>query len=336
MEKRFKNGLVLGKFMPPHAGHLHLINTAAEHCEKVYVMICSIKSEPINGLMRFFWLKEIFIGRDNIEIIHCTDENPQYPHECKSNNEFYLDYWCPSVYSRVEELDVVFTSEEYGEAFATYLAVEHFLVDIKRKTHPVSGTAIRNNPFANWEFIPDVVKDYFTKRIVIMGPESTGKTVLTKNLADHFCVDFVGEYGRTYYEETITPDRKMEREDFYNIAVKHNDLLLDKHVGTTHKCLIVDTEAMTTKIFGEMYVDGYYDNRLDEIIKYQWFDLYLLMDVDVPWVDDGTRDFPNSRVSHFNRLKDELTRNNKPYIVISGNYDERFEKAKRAINEIIG
>ena len=335
MEKRFKNGLVLGKFMPPHAGHLHLINTAAEHCEKVYVMICSLKSEPINGHMRFFWLKEIFLGNENIEIIHCTDENPQHPEECRSNNEFYLDYWCPSVYNRIEELDVVFTSEEYGEAFATYLAIEHFLVDKERNTYPVSGTAIRNNPFANWKFIPDVIKDYFTKRIVIMGPESTGKTVLTKNLAKHFDVDFVEEYGRTYYEENITPDRKMEREDFYRIALKHNDLLLDKHVSTTNKCLIVDTEAMTTKIFGEMYVDGYDDNRLDEIIKHQWFDLYLLMDIDVPWVDDGTRDFPKHRESHLNRLKEELEKNNKPYIVINGNYDERFEKAKNAIQRII-
>ncbi len=336
MEKSFKNGLVLGKFMPIHYGHIHLINTAALNCEKVYVMICSQEGEPINGLIRYFWLKEIFGGNNRIEIIHCTDKNPMYPHECESLDVFYYEFWVPSVRKHIKELDVVFTSEDYGDEFAEYLGIKHFLVDKDRFIFPVSGTAIRTNPFANWSFIPDQVKDYFTKRIVIMGPESTGKTVLTKNLAKHFDVDFVDEYGRTYYEATITPDRRMEKDDFHNIALKHNENLLEKHAGSINKCLIVDTEAMTTKIFGEMYVDGYQDERLDEIIKHQWFDLYLLMDIDVPWVNDGTRDFPNSRETHFNRLKDELKTNKKEYIVISGTYDERFEKAKREIERIIG
>jgi len=89
MEKKFERGLVLGKFMPVHNGHLHLINTAAKQCEKLFVIVGSLKSEPINGILRYNWLKMIFEDDKNIEIIHCTDENPQKPEECESVDVFY-------------------------------------------------------------------------------------------------------------------------------------------------------------------------------------------------------------------------------------------------------
>lgn len=334
MEKRFKRGLVLGKFMPPHNGHLHLINTALEQCEKVFVMICSLKSEPINGVLRYNWLKMIYEGQKNIEIIHVEDENPQKPEEVESLDVFYNTFWVPTVFNRISLLNAVFTSEEYGLEFSKYLGVEHVLVDIDRQTHPISGTKVRNNPHDNWNFIPDVVKSYFTKRIVIMGPESTGKSVLTKKLAEYYGVDYVEEYGRTY-TETIKSAKDLEKEDFYTIATRHNSMLLDTHVDTTNKCLFVDTEALTTRIFGEMYLDNYKDARIDEIINYQWFDLYLVMDIDVLWVDDGTRDFPNERLNHFNRIISELDKLGKKYVIIKGDYDERFALAKKEVDKIL-
>lgn len=335
MEKRFKNGLVLGKFMPLHNGHLHLINTAIEQCDIVYVMICSLDTEPINGSLRWSWLKMIYNNNKNVVIIHCEDENPQNPEEADSVDSFYYNFWLPSVYNRIKELDVVFTSENYGDEFAKYLKVEHVLVDLDRVTHPVSGTAIRNNPFANWEHIPDDVKSFFTKRIAIMGPESTGKTTLVKNLSKYYGVDYIEEYGRTY-TETIKPAIQLDREDFYKIADTHNDMLLDKHEETLGKLLFVDTEAITTKMFGEMYLHDYKDERLDEIINHQWFDLYLVMDIDVPWVSDGTRDFSHDddRKRHFNKIKAELDRLERNYVVISGDYDERFEKSKKEIEKL--
>jgi HTH-type transcriptional repressor of NAD biosynthesis genes len=335
MEKRFANGLVLGKFMPLHNGHLHLINTAIEQCDVLYIMICSLDTEPINGSLRWSWLKMIYNNNKNVVIIHCEDENPQKPEEADSVDSFYNDYWVPSVYNRIQQLDVVFTSEDYGDEFAKYLNVQHVLVDLDRVTHPVSGTAIRNNPFANWEYIPNDVKSFFTKRIAVMGPESTGKSTLVKKLVNHYGVDHIEEYGRTY-TETIKPALELDAEDFYKIADTHNDMLLDKHEETLGKLLFADTEAITTKMFGEMYLKDYKDERLDEIIKHQWFDLYLVMDIDVPWVNDGTRDFSRDedRKRHFNKIKAELDKLGKNYVVISGHYDERFEKSKKEIEKL--
>jgi len=335
MEKRFKNGLVLGKFMPPHLGHLHLIDTAIENCEMVTVMVCSLKNEPILGLGRYMWLVEIYIDNDSVDIIHCQDENPQKPEECESTDIFYNNYWVPSVNSRIGNLDVVFTSEEYGDEFAKYLGIEHFLVDIDRKKFPISGTEVRNNPYKNWDFIPNEIKNYYTKRVVIMGPESTGKSMLTKELADHYKVAYVEEYGREYTTDVKAP-KELEVDDFYTIAKGHDDIIFDKLVETTDKLLIVDTEAITTKLFGELYIDGFKDDRLEDIIKYQKFDLYLLLDIDVPWVDDGTRDFPHLREKHMGMLKKELEGKGIEYQLITGDYKERLIKSIQIIDDLIG
>lgn len=337
MEKKFKNGLVLGKFMPPHKGHLHLINTALEQCENVFVLICSLESEPIKGVLRYNWLKMIYADVKNIKIIHVTDELPQHPDECASKYDFYIKNWCPVVIKHAPILDVVFTSEEYGDEFAEYLCVEHVLVDIDRVLYHTSGTKVRSNPIQEWDYIPDIVKEYYTKRIAIMGPESTGKSILTRMLAEVFETLYVKEHGRTYIE-TVKPSLQLEKEDFYNIALMHDEQLLNAHIECLRPWIFSDTEAITTKLFGEMYLgDDFKEERIDEIIKYQWFDLYILLDIDVPWIDDGTRDFPHplDRRRHFNKIKNELDRLGRKYVVINGgDYNERFEKAREIINSL--
>lgn len=334
MEKKFSKGLVLGKFMPPHNGHLHLINTAAEQCEKVFVFICSLKSEPINGKLRANWLRMLYADQSHVEIIHVEDELPQKPEECDSVDTFYNQFWVPTVYDRVSELDVVFTSESYGDEFAHYLGIKHVLVDIERITYPVSGTKVRNNPMEYWRFIPDIVKEYYTKRIVVMGPESTGKSTLIKNLAHEYGTSYVPEYGREY-TETVKKGTDLDKEDFYKIAIQHEDNMLESHINNRMPFLFIDTEAITTKTFGQLYLKNYEDDRIDDIIKHQWFDLIILLDVDVPWVNDGTRDFPNDRKKHFNMLQKELNRWGKKFVVIGGNdYVSRFQRAKEEIDNL--
>lgn len=329
--KKYKNGLVLGKFMPPHNGHLFLIDTAISQCETVHVMVCSEPNQPISGQLRWQWLSEIYHFYPNVNIIWCDDENPQYPNECKSVDIFYQRYWVPSVYNRIKELDAVFTSEDYGDEFADYLNVEHVCVDQPRILHKVSGTLIRNDPHAYWEYIPKVVRPYFTKKVVIMGPESTGKSTLGKRLAAHYNTSYVEEYGRTYTEKT--PYQPITQMDFTNIAKGHKSLV-DKAIAKGEKIIFVDTEAITTKVFGEMYVKGFDSTEIDKYIKEQQYDLYLLLDIDVPWIDDGTRIFPEHRASHLTRLKAVLEENDIKYTMINGTYENRYHKAINEINNL--
>ena len=338
MKKLYKNGLVLGRFCPFTLGHKHLIMTALEQCETVYVMVCTLQSEPINGFDRFCWVVQTFQGYRNVKVIWCQDENPQKPEECASVDEFYDKYWVPTVYSRIPSLDVVFTSELYGDEFAHYLGVDHVLVDLERKKFPVSGTQVRFNPYGEmWNYIPNCVKTYYNKSVVVMGPESTGKSTMVKNLAKHFGVKFVEEYGRTYTER-IKPASDFTVKDFEEIAKEQFYLVELKKKWNPDKLLFVDTEAITTKLFGEMYLENFESKMIDTIIKHQTFELYLLLDVEVPWVDDGTRDFPlpTQRIKHFNMIKDELTKRNLPFVVISGSsYEDRFNSAVLEVKKLL-
>lgn len=331
MIKKYKNGLVLGKFCPPQMGHMFLIDMAVEQCEVVHVMVCSEDCQPIPGQLRAQWVKHIFRSEPSVKVIWCNDDNPQYPDECESEDVFYKKYWVPTVYKYIEELDAVFTSEEYGFEFARYLGVKHEQVDQPRGHYAISATAIRNDPYANWRYIPKSIRPYYTKKIVIMGTESTGKSTLTRKLAYYYNTEYVKEYGRQYAEAKLS--EAWNNADFNNIALLHNDYISRK-LAKGEKVLFVDTEAITTKIFGEMYLDTFDSTKVDTIIDKQKFDLYFVLDTDVPWVDDGTRLFPHLREQHKARIIKELTYRNIPYILIGGTYHERFEKMIKEIDKL--
>jgi len=359
MEKRFKNGLCLGKFMPIHNGHVHMIREAAKQCEVVHVMVCSRLCEPIDGEIRFKMAKDIFINEKNINVIHCPDENPQYPED----NENFWQIWHDSVYSYIPELDAVFASEDYVFAFAKCLNVEPVLVDKNRVAFPISGTDIRRNPFDNWAYIPDEVKSYFRMKIAIIGPESTGKSTLTTQLGEIYDGMVVDEYGRWYTENKVKT-KDLKPEDFYHIAGEHYQSMLRaericERDRKDCRYIFVDTEAIVTKTFLSMYTDmndwynsdksddvTYYSDKIDGLIKLQIFgngfyqnvgkiDLYLLTYPDIAWKDDGTRDFSEQkdRLLHFLRIKAQLEANNANFKIVMGKGDQRLQNAISIIKE---
>jgi len=131
--KTYKNSLVLGKFYGIHFGHLYLIDTAIENSEKVNVIVTHNSTQFIPGKVRYNILKDNYKDNPNVIFHLVSDEGlPQHDYECESLDKFY-SYWVPLVKNQVSDLDVVFTLEEYGDDFAHYLGVDHFLVDLERK-----------------------------------------------------------------------------------------------------------------------------------------------------------------------------------------------------------
>jgi HTH-type transcriptional regulator, transcriptional repressor of NAD biosynthesis genes len=310
--------------MPPHMGHLQLIKEAEKYVDHLYILVGSLESEPIPGELRYQWMKEL---NPKHTIIHVTDEVPQYPHEHPDFWEIWIGIF--KKYLPVQP-QVFFSGEEYGDDVARHLNIDHIRID--RTTFPivVSATAIRSNPFGNWDFIPDVVRPYFVKRIVLTGPESTGKTTMAQKLAEYFNTNWVEEFGRVHFERV---NGKLLREDFLIIA-KTQIEKEDEAARKSNKLLFCDTDLMVTQIFAEMYLNEQIEWILDES-KNRKYDLFLLMDIDVEWVDDGTRDFPHRRTQHFERLKLELERRGLPFVIISGNYDQRFFRAVEAVKNSI-
>jgi HTH-type transcriptional repressor of NAD biosynthesis genes len=325
MGKRFKNGLIVMKGYPVHKGHLYLIDTASENCDVLNVILSHNERQTIPGEVRYNWLKEIYQHNDNINVFHFDDgDMPQYDYECETLDEFY-SYWVPKIYSIVSDLDVVFSSENYGDDFARYLGVEHFLVDKERVTIPISGTSIRDDVFANWDYLPDEVKPYFNKRIVLMGPESVGKSTLTKDLANHFKTNYVEEYGRFVYEMN---GNSITKDDFIPISEGRQDIE-DYEITMSNKYLFCDTEDITTYLFLKMYCTDYEKEEkwfLNTLKNKSNYDLYILLTPDCPGVQDGTRNFLEGRENHYNVIKNELISRNCNFIEVSGGWKERFDK----------
>lgn len=322
------------KALPPHLGHFFLIDTAISQSEMVHVIMTHNTSQPIPGEIRFETLKAIYGNNPKVKLYSISDEGlPQYDHECETLDHFY-SYWVPLVYNQVKELDAVFTSENYGDDFARYLGIKHVLVDKERKQVPVSGTLIRSNPIQYWDFIPEPIKPHFVKRVVIMGPESCGKSTLTKDLANHYQTNFVIEYGRLVYENNggVTID------DFIPISKGRQDLE-DWMIKHSNKLLFCDTEDITTYLFSKMFypndyhkVEEYFKDVLEKKPKY---DLYILLKPDCDAVQDGTRQFLDERWQHYEVIKKELIERGCNFVEIGGDWDNRLEESKKLINNLI-
>jgi HTH-type transcriptional repressor of NAD biosynthesis genes len=331
----FKNSLVLGKIYPPTVGHLYLIDTAISQSEHTHVIMTHNPSQSIPGDVRYEALKAIYQNNPNVTIYSVSDEGlPQHDNECETKDEFY-SYWVPLVYNQVKELDAVFTSEDYGDDFADYLGIKHILVDKDRKKYPISGTLVRSNPFQYWNYIPDEIKPFFVKRIVVMGPESCGKSTLTQNLANHYQTNFVIEYGRLVYESN---GNCVGIDDFIPISKGRQDLE-DWMIKHSNKLLFCDTEDITTYIFSKMYcpyefskVEEYFKEVLEKKPKY---DVYLLVKPDCDGVQDGTRQFLDERWNHYEMIKSELVSRGCNFVEIGGSWDNRFKESISVINDFL-
>lgn len=317
-------GLILGKFMPLHKGHIYLIETAAAQVDELTILVCSIQSESIPGALRYHWMREQF---PHLRVVHVMDENPQEPED----HRFFWGIWKNTIERNCPDgVDMVFSSEHYGKELAENLDAEHILVDLERKKVPISASAIRQDPWKYWEFIPAVVRPFYIKRVVLSGPESTGKTVLSQMLAAHFNTNFVEEYGRTYCEE-IKSD--LDPIDFGHIA-GGQIIMEDEAAKNSNKILFCDTDLIITQVWAEIYFN-HCPQWIVEASHQRKYDLFILLDVDVPWVDDGTRAFEKQRQWMWNRLREEFESRNLPYIMVKGDFNERFDQAVAAVEKLL-
>jgi HTH-type transcriptional regulator, transcriptional repressor of NAD biosynthesis genes len=317
-------GMVLGKFLPPHLGHLYLIDFAKHYCEELTVLVCSIEREPIPGVLRFEWMKRLC---PDVRLVHVTDEVPQEPSE---HPEFW-PIWQELIRRHIPEgPDYVFASEPYGATLAEVLGASFVPVDIARELVPVSGTAVRDDPMTHWAYIPDVVRPYFVRRVCLFGPESTGKTTLTKELAAHYQTVAVHEYARPLLEPKMGV---CDYDDIERIA-RGQRAAEEALARQANRVMFCDTDLLTTTIWSDVLFGRCPQGILDEAER-RSYDLYLLMDIDIPWVDDAQRYLPHEREAFMGRCREALARRNRPYVLISGSFEERFERARAAVDRLL-
>lgn len=170
-------------------------------------------------------------------------------------------------------------------------------------------------------------------RIAIFGPESTGKTTLAKQLADHYKTVWVPEYARDYLQKKWDKNQSIcDIDDMLPIAYGQTKLENDSAL-IANKYLFCDTNLMVTKVFSEMYYD-FCDTLLDKAARAHQYDLFFLTDIDVPWEKDDIRDSPEGRESIFSVFKQSLIDHKKPFITLSGDKETRLNTAISILNDL--
>lgn len=168
-------------------------------------------------------------------------------------------------------------------------------------------------------------------KIAVVGPESTGKSVLAERLARHYGTVCVPEYAREYCRDL---NREYSLQDELNMF--YGQLALERGLLplAQNNLLICDTMFLTIKVWCD-HLFGTTPAVVTNALKTIRYDLYLLMDIDLPWVDDPLRDFPHLREHFMQVWHDELQAIQANYVVISGQGEDRFANALEATADFL-
>lgn len=333
-------GFYGGKFAPiPHMGHVFAMIQASTYVDELHVCIMydeeyekrelysNSKVEYISYKQRLRWWKQIAKGMSHVKI-HAI-----YEEQTGDFKDWELG--AESIKAVInKQIDYVFSSEvSYDSIFSKiYPNSKHIIIDYKRENYNISGTKLREEGvFKHWEYIPRVAKPYFNKKVVVVGTESSGKSTIVKNLSNVYNTNYVEEFGRTFYER-LGSYETLET-DFPEIAYEQQ-YKIKKALELSNKILFIDTETNVTQNFSIAY-EGKRMAVLDEISKLQNYDLWLFLEPDVKWVDDGTRIFGDVRNEMTLQLKELLKERGIDYKVIKGDYNSRLNNSIRYINQLM-
>ncbi|MCK8681216.1 AAA family ATPase [Streptomyces lichenis] len=340
---RHGHGLVLGKFYPPHAGHHHLVRTAAERCERLTVLVCAASVESVPLADRVAWMREAHPG---VRVVGAVDDHP-------------VDLLDPAVWDAhmavftgavPEPVDAVFSSEAYGDELARRFGAAHVPVDPDRTAYPVSGTAVRKDPVGNWAFLSAPVRAALTRRVVVLGAESTGTTTLARALADHYRArggvwadtGYVAEYGREYSERKLAEVRAARPgADWSEVAFASAEFpVIAREQAAREQAaaragspvLFCDTDAFATTIWHERYLGGAYPAEPEPRTQHLWI---LTDHTGVPFEDDGLRDGEHLRPWMTRRFRAELARTGRRTVEVTGPHEHRLATAAAAVDALL-
>lgn len=341
MSKRFRRGLVVGKFCPLHLGHELLINRARSQCDDLIVL--SYTKPGFVGYdreRRSGWLQARFPDLacqviDDEDLARRCDakgiERRLVPDDLAPDDEHrQFVAWLLLDLLGVQ-VNAVFTSESYGDGFAAVLAeafgssVRHVCVDQARIAIPVSGTQVRRDPLACRHLLGSEVYADFVPRIALLGGESTGKSTLARALAEALNTVYVPEFGREHWEQrngVLTFD-DMEWIAKTQVEWEQQRALLARG------WLVCDTTPLTTQLYSELMF-----GRVSDVLaglSRRPYAMTFLCAADFPFVQDGTRQGEGFRRRQQDWYRDVLAQRGLTFTLLDGTIHQRIDRAVELI-----
>lgn len=359
-----KYGVVVGKFDPLHTGHINLIQTVSGMFDKTVVVI-SHDDNTSSKLFEDSKLKRHLTGKDKLAIVQKTfqgqkdliipilvdeTEVPDYPNgwskwtelvkeEIYNNrrvkNEIRLENeTIEEMFSRSE---FIVNEEEDSNNYKKYFGCQSRTLDIDREEFPISATMIRNDPFELWDYVARASREFLTPRIAIVGGESSGKTTMTDKLANIYATTSVWEEGRLITDAELGGDESaLQYKNYADISNRHFQSLKFAMIHA-YRVLFSDTDFIATQAFCMTY-EGKSHPVVQEMIESVPFDLTILLNNNVEWVDDGMRMLGEQKERNdFQSLLKALYKANQiPYIEISSSsFEKRYEICKAVTDKFL-
>jgi NadR type nicotinamide-nucleotide adenylyltransferase len=329
MSTDFGHGVVIGKFHPFHRGHSHLISTAEARCERVTAIVCGRRSDPVPPEERGRWIRSVHPG---VEVL-VIDEDAVNLADDDSEG------WATATTRALsgERPDVVFTSEDYGDAYAAFLGCEHVLVDRDRSAVPVSGSEIRADPLAHLDFLHPVVRAHYVLRVCLLGAESTGKTTLAAALGEAYGTVWVPEYGHLYQAlARDDPHGRWSSDEFVKIA-RMQRWLEDFQASQARRVLFCDTDIFTTGLWHEALVGEAPPDEVERLAAASRYHLFVLCGDEIPFRQDAylLREDGPRRDWMQRRYAERLESGTTPWVRVSGPLSARVRQASREVDRLL-
>ncbi|PJN23444.1 AAA family ATPase [Kitasatospora sp. CB02891] len=349
----FRHALVIGKFYPPHAGHHFLIRSAADAAEHVTVVVMAADSETMSLDGRVDWIREVWQAEAHVRVVGTVDNIP-------------VDYDDPEIWDGHvalmraalrpgESIDAVFSSEDYGHELARRFDAAPVVLDVDRATFPVSGTEVRADPAAHWADLEPAVRAGLTRRVVVLGAESTGTTTLSRDLAHamrlrggaHALTGWVAEYGRELTAAKLASARgraalagtaaptvdqlDWDARDFALVRRRQAEAE-ERAARAGGPVLICDTDLLATAVWEERYCGATAPETWTAVAGQAARELYVLTSHEgVAFEDDGLRDGEHLREWMTGRFREVLSASGQRWIEVRGGREERVAAVMGAL-----
>jgi HTH-type transcriptional regulator, transcriptional repressor of NAD biosynthesis genes len=346
LDSVMKVGVFPGKFLPPHRGHITAILRAHALCDKLYVVISERTVEDgelcataglayISGVLRQRWLSQELQGL-GIEVLLQNDDNTAPFPQGWGAYAMLLKQTVPVAFG------VIFGGEEsYRQGHKQHFPdISYCVLDPQRTQWPISGTEIRNRPYLHWDYIAGAARPFFARKVLITGPESCGKTTLTRKLAKVYCSSWSEELGRDYQHDVVGGNGDLfDLEDFNRIAHLQYEQDLAA-LRSANKVCFFDTDAVVTAFFSKVFL-GQVASRIESFIDPANYDLVIVLKPTVPWVADGMRELGDQRTRElsFDQLMvlyQQYGFDTSKFCVISAaDYYQRLEACIKAVESLL-